>query len=279
VPTKILILFILVPIILIVLVTELFQGSRVSHLRHLKRSVKITANVFFYHFIGTTANVIINEVLKSLASTPRPHFFYTCNPDLTKINCSENGGYVEFNPEMCRSSNERYHNHLASPRKMYDSMKSFPSGHAQMACFTATFIIIYIQLRVGTTYSRLWKHWLQLVVFCLAAFASLSRVTDHRHHPVDVFAGAVLGTATAIFTAVFVARFPASLASPGAGGEQQEQQEQQEQEVADTTDDKRDRYARQKRPSKMRLLSSMTDFGFGSVEEGDKELAEVNPAC
>ena len=122
------------------------------------------------------------------------------------------------------------------------------------------FCQIYIQLRVGTTYSRLWKHWLQLVVFCLAAFASLSRVTDHRHHPVDVFAGAVLGTATAIFTAVFVARFPASLASPGAGGEQQEQQEK---DGADNTDDKRDRYARQKRPSKMRLLSSMTDFGFG----------------
>ena len=52
---------------------------------------------------------------------------------------------------------------------------------------------VYAGRRVGASYSALWRPWLQLVSGLLAAATSLSRVSDHRHHPVDVAAGAALG--------------------------------------------------------------------------------------
>ena len=52
---------------------------------------------------------------------------------------------------------------------------------------------VYAGRRVGASCSALWRPWLQLVSGLLAAATALSRVSDHRHHPVDVAAGAALG--------------------------------------------------------------------------------------
>ena len=78
-------------------------------------------------------------------------------------------------------------------RKLLDAMRSFPSGHAQLSCFAAAFTMVYVGRRVGTTYSSLWRPWLQLAAVLLAACCSLSRLADRRHHPWDVAAGAALG--------------------------------------------------------------------------------------
>jgi len=277
VSTKVLLFFCLVPIIFIILLTELFHGPKEGVGHQLKRAGKTTARIYFNFFMGMVGNVIINDVVKSLVARPRPHFWDTCKPRMDMFNCSQNGGFIEFSPTLCSGATGGFDDAkdtIGVPNKIYDVMKSFPSGHAQVATFSAAFLIIYLQTRLGTTYSLVWKHWLQLVTASLAIFASLSRLTDHRHHGEDVLAGSIIGVLLASLTAVFMA---------GLVGRRQGEEEVEGDPATPTAEpeneDKREKYARQKRPSKMRLLSSMTDFGFGSVEEGDKEMSEVNPAC
>ena len=103
---------------------------------------------------------------------------------------------------------------------MLDAMKSFPSGHAQISCFTAVFLIVstplpahhhsitgvpaqvHLQRRLVASWAGLWRAWLQLAALLLAAASSASRVTDHRHHAADVWAGAALGAITAAAAAL-----------------------------------------------------------------------------
>ena len=47
----------------------------------------------------------------------------------------------------------------------------------------------------------------QFLLFALAAFTCLSRVTDNKHHPTDVLSGAILGTSVAIFTFYYLTLF------------------------------------------------------------------------
>lgn len=65
--------------------------------------------------------------------------------------------------------------------------KSFPSGHASSACLTATLL--------SEAVPRLRPVW-----WTLAAVVSASRVHNRMHHPSDVVAGAVLGTAMGLAT-------------------------------------------------------------------------------
>ena len=90
-------------------------------------------------------------------------------------------------------------------------MKSFPSGHAQIAVCCAVFFIVsfisfksqnlststllqtYLQrrrlrgVRVAATFL------VQLTMLVLALYCGYSRVVDHRHHPTDVLAGSLMG--------------------------------------------------------------------------------------
>merc|ERR1719318_671363 len=134
--------------------------------------------------------------LKTMVPMPRPHFITTCNPDWEALNCEQNGGNNNFKLDLCLNS----HN-ISMHKKIYDSMKSFPSGHAQLSCFAAVVAMAYIYQRVGTTYSTLWRYWLQFVCFLSAAFISSSRLQDHRHHVHDVVAGAALGSLLAFLAA------------------------------------------------------------------------------
>jgi phosphatidate phosphatase len=47
--------------------------------------------------------------------------------------------------------------------------------------------------------SKLLKHFIQLIFIAAALFTALSRISDYKHHPTDVLAGSILGTAVAIF--------------------------------------------------------------------------------
>lgn len=60
--------------------------------------------------------------------------------------------------------------------------KSFPSGHASSACLTATLL--------SKAVPRLKPVW-----WLLAAVVSASRAHNRMHHPSDVVAGALIGTA------------------------------------------------------------------------------------
>ena len=67
----------------------------------------------------------------------------------------------------------------------------------------AQFLIfqMYLQQRLVVD-SLLARHWLQLVLVIMAAMSSVSRVTDNRHHPSDVWAGAGIGIFVALLASL-----------------------------------------------------------------------------
>lgn len=202
--TKILITVVFLCFFVFVFLTEISVSLSLSLTpgARMKMAAVSTAGAFITFFFGFTWNVCTNLVLKTLSAVPRPHFIATCNPDWAAIDCDKFRGNVEFNISHCQVSEDE-------EKEVFDAMKSFPSGHAQVACFTAVFLIVYLERRldVGSLLARV---WLQLGLLIMAAVSSLSRVTDNRHHPADVLAGAVLGLVLALLTAARLPQYDSS---------------------------------------------------------------------
>jgi len=244
VPTKILLSMVILPVLVIVFLTELPHAQEVTVVASCKKAAVTTGLVFVRFWVSLTWNIAINMALKTMTAIPRPHFIDSCQPDWGRINCSQYGGNIDYDPSLCQGS-------VDDPDSVSDAMKSFPSGHAQMSAFTAAFVIVYLNARLHTTHSYLAKYWLQLLLVIMTIFSSASRVVDHRHHMVDVVVGAAIGTVIAILAAKGIV-FP--VYDEGANG-------------------KVEKIGKQKRPSKIRLINSDLDHGH-SVSNLEEELKD-----
>ena len=110
---------------------------------------------------------------------------------------------------------------------------------------------------MSSNHSKLIGPWLQLVTFLLAAIASLSRISDHRHHPVDVLAGAVVGVGVGLLTAISILSKRSSETEEEEEGKKRE--DLRSREVAVGVGGGSLRKEKAKRPSQMRLINS--EFG------------------
>ncbi|CAG5130547.1 unnamed protein product, partial [Candidula unifasciata] len=92
-------------------------------------------------------------------------------------------------------------NTLIEQKWVHDSTLSFPSGHASVSVYSATFTVLYLQMRMNVRFSYLLKPALQACALILALYCCISRVTDHKHFSTDVIAGSIIGAflATAAF--------------------------------------------------------------------------------
>ena len=103
------------------------------------------------------------------------------------------------------------------PNAVFDALKSFPSGHAQISSFAASYIMVnfiasytvsnshyqvYMSIKLPTTQSFLLQPWIQFILVSLTMFSSISRVQDNRHHVWDVVAGVALGAFIGVATAL-----------------------------------------------------------------------------
>jgi len=257
VSTKLLLCATLFLVLVLLLLVEAGNLPRLGWSRATGLAASKAGSIFLRYWVAFTGNILVNLSLKALASTPRPHFIDTCRPDWQRVNCSENGGNVQFDISMCTSE--------VDERRLHDSMKSFPSGHAQLSCFAAVFVMVYVGRRVSTSHSLLLGPWLQLVSLLLAAFASLSRISDHRHHPVDVLAGATIGVLIGLLAAF-------SILEISSENKDEEREKKNDDPVCKDVSGSV-RREKVKRPSQMRLLSSE----FGSVVETEREMREDEP--
>ena len=114
---------------------------------------------------------------------------------------------------------------------------------------------VYVRKNVSSNHSKLIGPWLQLVAFLLAAIASLSRISDHRHHPVDVLAGAIVGVGVGLLTAISVLSKSCSETEEEEEGKKREDLRSREVGVGGGSV----RKEKAKRPSQMRLINS--EFG------------------
>ncbi|KAL8560729.1 hypothetical protein ACOMHN_046412 [Nucella lapillus] len=161
-----------------------------------------TIIVFFF---GAAITQLLTEIGKYSIGRLRPHFLTVCQPENIPANCS--GMFIT--EHVCTGGYDE--------TVMKQARLSFPSGHASMSMFSATFIMLYLQARLVCSQAKLLRPALQLNlylqarlvcsqakllrpalqvgVFCLAFFTCLSRVSDYKHHWSDVLSGAVLGVA------------------------------------------------------------------------------------
>eukprot|EP01028_Stygiella_incarcerata_P014282 TRINITY_DN92_c0_g1_i3.p1 TRINITY_DN92_c0_g1~~TRINITY_DN92_c0_g1_i3.p1 ORF type:complete len:276 (-),score=36.64 TRINITY_DN92_c0_g1_i3:159-986(-) len=86
-----------------------------------------------------------------------------------------------------------------------EGRKSFPSGHATMAFASMMFVSLYLmgKMRVMSSTRRRSPLFAEAIVplfpLILAFFVAISRVVDYRHHFSDILAGAVIGSAVAVY--------------------------------------------------------------------------------
>ncbi|XP_047996975.1 putative phosphatidate phosphatase [Leguminivora glycinivorella] len=140
------------------------------------------------YLFGLLINMTVVQTLKLVVGSPRPHFFDTCQPE-EALSC-QGSEYVQS--YTCTKAVWQH-----------QSDKSFPSGHTSLAIHAGIFIAYYMRRRAGDTRAT-WA--LQGLTLLTAAYCSLSRMSDHRHHWWDVLAGATLALPILLYTILFLCK-------------------------------------------------------------------------
>ena len=150
------------------------------------------------------ASQVMVNVLKHSIGTLRPNFIAVCNPNIT---CSGS--------DITKVYHTNYICQGISSKKEASLRTSFPSGHAAFSAAAALFLVAYIQTKMrknisasccGTpnttgTFVVLLGPSLQLACLVLSCWTSLLRVSDYKHHLLDVIVGYVLGGMIGIIAA------------------------------------------------------------------------------
>ena len=135
------------------------------------------------------------NVLKCSIGSLRPNFFKVCNPD---VSCNNSESTIYHTDYVCQGITSKVEANLRT---------SFPSGHAAFSAAAALFLVAYIQnkmkrrinviccgsLRNMSTFVVLLGPSLQFLCLILSCWASVLRVSDYKHHLLDVIVGYVLG--------------------------------------------------------------------------------------
>jgi len=194
--SKLLICTMLVPLIQIIVV-EWFCNKDNPYTINVNESSRWKRTAFrafrwFKDYICVLALVILMaDIAKTTLTYPRPHWLDSCKPVYSKDACKM-GWLYDYD---CSNS-------TLTSWKLADAKKSFPSSHAALSFYAAVFMGIYQQRRINKKVVGMMSLlWLHICWFGFAVFCSVSRVSDRRHHPFDVMAGAVAGTTGALISA------------------------------------------------------------------------------
>jgi phosphatidate phosphatase len=212
---KLIMLSIPFPLLVIVISELVCSSSHSSSLRHgidssssrfnyrvitfSQRTIEIAEPIgriyvnFGTYMFGLVSTYLLTHLGKKTIGRLRPNFLSVCKPDKNPYQrpCNEDT-YLEPGVDFMCSSPEH---------KVNESRLSFPSGHASSIVYAMLFLILFI----NKTWSKhgkytLLSHFVQLIFFVIAAFTSMSRVIDNKHHSSDVLAGAALGAFVAMLT-------------------------------------------------------------------------------
>uniref|UniRef100_A0A4X1SKZ5 Phospholipid phosphatase 1 n=1 Tax=Sus scrofa TaxID=9823 RepID=A0A4X1SKZ5_PIG len=142
---------------------------------------------------GAAASQSLTDIAKYSIGRLRPHFLDVCDPDWSKINCSD--GYIEN--YICRGN----------AQKVKEGRLSFYSGHSSFSMYCMLFVALYLQARMKGDWARLLRPTLQFGLVAVSIYVGLSRVSDYKHHWSDVLTGLIQGALVAIVVAVYVSDF------------------------------------------------------------------------
>ncbi|EEB19850.1 Lipid phosphate phosphohydrolase, putative [Pediculus humanus corporis] len=185
-----------VPLIAILLIESIaINSTEQTYFPMIKKMNPFKKSQYWYkkYYSGLFFLILLIQASKCLIAAPRPHFFDTCKPDKA-INCT-----TEFFFEYkCTNIN-------IPKQMMYDSLRSFPSGHAAMGMYMALFMIWFLQIKIPRRH-QITVAFFQCIFFSWGLFCGLSRLTDRRHHWWDILGGSILGLCVAAFLIRFSSR-------------------------------------------------------------------------
>ncbi|XP_026327070.1 putative phosphatidate phosphatase [Hyposmocoma kahamanoa] len=184
--------------VFVILITELIFSDSAHPRSRFYQAGKTTGWLCRSYGYGFVFNLVIVEVMKGITGSPRPTFFYICEPRINGRFC--NG--TDFVPNF-ECTNKQF-----STWYQTDSYHSFPSGHTSFAVYCGFFCAWYLQKRAFNWRSRtiFLVPLLQMVLLTYSAYCSLSRITDHRHHWWDVAVGAFIGIICVLYTVLVLCK-------------------------------------------------------------------------
>ncbi|KAL7024549.1 hypothetical protein ACKWTF_013102 [Chironomus riparius] len=136
---------------------------------------------FKYYFISFICVVLVSSTIKNLYGSLRPFFFEVCKPDAA-INCT--GGTVIAEYKCTSTEYDAY--------TVFESQRSFPSGHTYSVFFSSIFLISYIQARFSEMPSKLLVVFIHSVIILWTSFCCVTRISDNWHRPADVIGACLI---------------------------------------------------------------------------------------
>ncbi|XP_078488668.1 phospholipid phosphatase 1 isoform X1 [Ciona intestinalis] len=150
-----------------------------------------------YFFIGACVNQFLTDIGKDAIGRPRPHFLDMCQSNVT---CTPTNQHVYIENYVCTRTSHPLIPQSDFKKRMSDSRKSFPSGHASFSIYVAVFMVLYLEFRLRSQRTRLVRHLIQTGIVAWAVWVCCSRISDYKHRFSDVAGGLVIGTITALMT-------------------------------------------------------------------------------
>ncbi|KEI40242.1 uncharacterized protein L969DRAFT_86875 [Mixia osmundae IAM 14324] len=136
--------------------------------------------------VSRQANQLATDFVKSRVGRLRPDFLARCQFDFELNECT------------------------GDVRIVQEGRKSFPSGHSSQAFYGMIFLSLYLagknrawslehtDSHTHLVRSRLYRSAVVIAPIFLSTYIAISRWDDHVHHPTDILAGCLLGTAIAL---------------------------------------------------------------------------------
>lgn len=160
------------------------------------------------YLFGMAANQSLTDIAKYTIGRLRPNFLAVCKPVWDRINCKAGGYIANF---TC--TGDKF--------DIDESRLSFLSGHSSFSMYCMLFLVLYIQARLKSEWSRLLRPTIQFFLIATAVYVGLSRVSDYKHHWSDVLAGLLQGGLVAVLTAFCVSNFFAQPVEPVVSQEEE----------------------------------------------------------
>lgn len=160
---------------------------------------------------GALLTQMVSGVTKQLAGRLRPHFVAVCRPTpaLSPATCGSWDRPLYLTDFTCQGDPDIFPDPGQRERYVREARLSFPSGHASLACFGMVYCALFLQWRLQRA-PPLPRGVAQALLLIYAVACCVSRVTDHKHHPGDVLAGAALGSGLALAALCWCTAGPAA---------------------------------------------------------------------
>ncbi|XP_016060037.1 PREDICTED: phospholipid phosphatase-related protein type 4 [Miniopterus natalensis] len=154
----------------------------------LRRAVRFVG----VHVFGLCSTALITDIIQLSTGYQAPYFLTVCKPNYTSLNvsCKENSYVVE---DICSGADLTVIN---------SGRKSFPSQHATLAAFAAVYVSMYFNSTL-TDSSKLLKPLLVFTFVICGIICGLTRITQYKNHPVDVYCGFLIGGGIALYLGLY----------------------------------------------------------------------------